>query len=86
MRRLTAVFDLAFRMSPRRPTRDTRHRLVVYNATVPDFEQAFFRAKWKSECTSGLTVPSVSAFRVMHGAGPGVRRALVYDLESRQPL
>jgi|EndMetStandDraft_4_1072995.scaffolds.fasta_scaffold72245_2 hypothetical protein len=42
MRRLTAVFDLAFRMPPRRPTRDTRHRLVVYNATVPDFEQAFF--------------------------------------------
>ena len=38
----SAVFDLAFRMSPRRPTRDTRRRLVVYNATVPTFEQAFF--------------------------------------------
>jgi hypothetical protein len=32
-------------MPPRRPTRDTRHRLVVYNATVPDFEQAFFETQ-----------------------------------------
>ena len=78
MRRLTAVFDLAFRMPPRRPTRDTRHRLVVYNATVPDFEQAFFKFAVKQRRAWGLTVP-VSAFTGMIGA-------LVYDLESRQPF